>query len=183
MKRFFEQYLKRVDFDISRHGQAVAEASISSSKAGFPNFEPQEQYLIELEKRIQCAAHDTRNNHLVLLEDENEILSGLLWLEFLTYPIGFDGDHKLEPWPELLGLYGAQIRNTWVSERYRGRGIASTLKRDAEAIASSQKAHFLYTRCAKSNTGIISLNRKLGYHIIDEDGDYFRMRKLLINGM
>ena len=92
----------------------------------------------------------------------------------------YDGDHEQEPWPEMNGQYGAQIRNTWVHEHFRGHGIARAMKQEAEAIARADNASFLYTRCARLNTKIISLNRQLGYEITEEAGDFLRMRLKLV---
>lgn len=62
-----------------------------------------------------------------------------------------------------LGLESAENDYTGVAAAYRGRGIASALKRHAILWATSQGIVWLYTSSEMSNTTMISLNRQLGY--------------------
>ena len=176
----FDPSLTRVDFDEKRHKQAVIDACIESSEAGFPHFNPTSDYLARVARRILRVNESAETDRLLLLENQDGLLVAMTWLELLVYPDGYDGDHTEQVWPELIGLTGAQIRNTWVHRDYRGKGLAMYLKQEAEQEARKAGALFLYTRCATENLPIIALNQRLHYEFRRENSDFFRLRKPLV---
>ena len=69
--------------------------------------------------------------------------------------------------------------NTHIAAAHRRKGLAGYIKRLAEQTAREAGAVFLYTRCAKHNTLMLTLNEKLGYEAVPEEGTYMRLRKKL----
>ena len=174
----FPSRFQRVKFDRHRHGSVIRVACIESSRENFPGFEPDADYLRLLDSRIQRLS-TAGVDRLLLLENGSRDVVALVWLELLTYPNGYDGAHDSGLWADLVGKLGVQIRNTWVHKHCRRRGLGTTLKLEAETVAANEDAEFSYTRCGKRNAPIIALNRRLGYEIIDQSGEFLRLRKLL----
>ena len=56
-----------------------------------------------------------------------------------------------------------EIFQLWVAPAFRRRGLASTLKQQAEAESVRRGVHSLYTHTEERNTHVIEMNRKLGY--------------------
>ena len=71
--------------------------------------------------------------------------------------------------PELdAGLFppdGAfcEIFQLWVAPKYRRRGLATSLKKQAEAESLRRGVRLLYTHTEERNAHVIEMNRELGY--------------------
>ncbi|WP_420802221.1 GNAT family N-acetyltransferase [Staphylococcus hyicus] len=57
------------------------------------------------------------------------------------------------------------IESLYVSEEYRHKGIATTLKRNVERWAKSLRAQQVIGTVLASNTAMLTLNEKLGYRV------------------
>ena len=57
------------------------------------------------------------------------------------------------------------IESLYVSEEYRHKGIATTLKRNVEKWAKSLRAQQVIGTVLASNTAMLTLNEKLGYRV------------------
>ncbi len=56
-----------------------------------------------------------------------------------------------------------EIFQLWVAPEHRRRGLASGLKRQAEAESLRRRVKLLYTHTEERNTHVIEMNHKLGY--------------------
>ena len=56
-----------------------------------------------------------------------------------------------------------EIFQLWVAPEHRRRGLASGLKRQAEAESLRRGVRLLYTHTEERNVHVIEMNRKLGY--------------------
>ncbi len=111
----------------------------------------------------EAPSQDTEESRHAFLAWQQEVLhgAGLLpqthWVALLEgVPVGMT-------YLKRLGPESAENDFTGVAAAYRGRGIASALKRHAILWAKSQRIVWLYTSSERGNTTMISLNRQLGY--------------------
>ena len=67
--------------------------------------------------------------------------------------------------PRLFPPDGAfcEVFQLWIAPDHRRRGLASALKRQAEAESLRRGVHALYTHTEERNTHVLEMNRKLGY--------------------
>ena len=56
-----------------------------------------------------------------------------------------------------------EVFQLWVDPAYRRKGLASQLKRHAEAESLRRGVHMIYTHTEEHNLHVIELNQKLGY--------------------
>jgi ribosomal protein S18 acetylase RimI-like enzyme len=56
-----------------------------------------------------------------------------------------------------------EIFQLWVAPAFRRRGLASSLKQQAERESLRREVHSLYTHTEERNTHVIEMNLKLGY--------------------
>ena len=111
----------------------------------------------------EAPSQDTEESRHAFLAWQQEVLHGAglspqtHWVALLEgVPIGMT-------YLKRLGAESAENDFTGVATAYRGRGIASALKRQAILWAKSQGIVWLYTSSELGNTTMISLNRQLGY--------------------
>ena len=57
------------------------------------------------------------------------------------------------------------VHGLWVDPKFRGQGIASTLKHRGEEWARSMDCLFMDTNVSITNQPMVSLNKKLGYAV------------------
>ncbi len=82
---------------------------------------------------------------------------------------GFDGiemiaSHFLDRYM-IEGKMACHIHALWVNHNYRGYGIARTLKEMGEVWARKMNCAFMDSNTKVTNTGMITLNKDLGYSI------------------
>lgn len=68
--------------------------------------------------------------------------------------------------------FAGRIDTLWVSPDYRGCGVATALKKNAEKWAMAENLDHLHTWVHVSNTLMTSMNKRMGYHI-----EIYKMRK------
>jgi GNAT superfamily N-acetyltransferase len=169
-------------FDFARHAEFVIGAQILSVQVAHPDFKSNAHFEGEHRDMLRATAEGKRNDRVLVLETDKGEPAGVSWIEVRPYPTDFDGEHKPEPWPELTGKVGAQFRNTYIVEAHRGHGLARCIKQAAEDAAREAGAVFLYTRCGKNNSPMLTLNAAMGYEAMAEEGHYMRLRKKLAAG-
>lgn len=81
----------------------------------------------------------------------------------------FDGNemiasHFLDKYM-IEGKMACHIHALWVSDKYRGLGIARTLKEMGEVWARKMNCIFMDSNTKVTNAGMIALNKELGYTI------------------
>ena len=59
-----------------------------------------------------------------------------------------------------------EIFQLWVAPEFRRRGLATSLKRHAEAESLRRGVSLIYTHTEERNTHVLAMNHKLGYHEI-----------------
>lgn len=76
------------------------------------------------------------------------------------------GFHLIKKVPH-FDRFAGRIDTLWVSPEYRKSGLASTLKNRGENWAKEQKLDHLLTWVHAKNSQMISLNKKLGFEIVN----------------
>lgn len=111
----------------------------------------------------EAPSQDTEESRHAFLAWQQEVLHGAglspqtHWVALREgFPVGMT-------YLKRLGPESAENDFTGVAAAYRGRGIASSLKRQTILWAKSQGIVWLYTSSEIGNTTMISLNRQLGY--------------------
>lgn len=111
----------------------------------------------------EAPSQDTAESRHAFLAWKQEVLHGAglspqtHWVALMeNVPVGMT-------YVKRLGAESAENDYTGVAAAYRGRGIASALKRQAILWAKTQGIVWLYTSSEIGNTTMISLNRQLGY--------------------
>lgn len=169
-------------FNRAHHEEFAIQCMLGSVRVADPNARDDEPFRANLRRMLEEVESGKRNDRLQIVETLDGEPAAMVWLEIRTYNEGFDGKHDPEIWPELIGRVGAQIRNTHTLAAYRRRGLSLFLKLLSESVAVEAGAKFMYTRCAKHNEPMLTLNHKLGYEQVEEraqDGGFMRLRKFL----
>lgn len=76
------------------------------------------------------------------------------------------GFHLVKKVPH-FDKFAGRINTLWVSPKFRENGLATILKNHAEAWAIEQNLDHLHTWVHSDNTKMISINKRMGYKIIN----------------
>lgn len=111
------------------------------------------------------------------INDRYELLKNKTTLEdFFEVALNADqkiiGFHLIKKKPYQETLFAGAVDTTWIDPAFRGLGIAQLLKQRGEAWAKEQSLDHIYTWVQATNESSLSLNKKMGYEIVN-----FKMKK------